>query len=309
MPSNPTNDLILVACASGKQAAHLLPLLSTKYPRLRLIVNKDSSKKRLQAAYPNAQVVKADLNNYEDARALFRGVTTVYYVGPSMHHHETQCGFNAIDAALAEKRGGGNFKHFVYSSVMNTQFRKLLNHDCKRYVEERLYESGAELDYTVLKPCNFIDMFPIGAMAKQESPVFEAPYDTTIANSLIMLEDLAHVATKVIDEREKHFFAEYILCSTFPISHVDMIAAAERALQKKVTVEDPSFEEKASKLTKLIVGDSPDLKSVDVAERLIIWYNHYGLNGNPHVMRSLLGREPMTVDQWMEQGVEAARKG
>ncbi|MCJ1326288.1 hypothetical protein MMC10_002952 [Thelotrema lepadinum] len=308
MPSNPTSDLILVTCASGKQAAKLIPLLYTNYSHLRLAVNSPSSKERLQAAYPNAEVVQADSGSYQDVRSLFRGVTTVYYVGPSSHHHETQCGYHAIDAALAErKESGGNFKHFVFSSVLNTQLRKLMNHDCKRYVEERLYESG--LDYTVLKPCNFIDMFPIEMMAKQEEPVYPAPWDIRVANSLIMLEDLAEVSMKVINEREHHFFAEYPLCSTLPVPYKAMVDSAEKVLKKKVTVKDAPFEVRTEKMTKLILGDDPHPQSVDAAERLILWHERHELNGSPNVMRALLGREPMTIDQWMEKGVKSAKEG
>ena len=60
------------------------------------------------------------------------------------------------DAAIAQK---GPFNHFLYSSVLNTQLRKLLNHDCKRYVEEYLIESG--LNYTILSPSNFTNQFPL----------------------------------------------------------------------------------------------------------------------------------------------------
>ena len=296
-----------MTCASGKQAAKLIPLVVAKYSHIRLAVNSVSSKERLQAMYPNTEVVQADSSSYQDVRSLFRGVTTVYYVGPSFHHHETQCGYHAIDAALAErKESGGNFKHFIFSSVLNTQFRKLMNHDCKRYVEERLYESG--LDYTVLKPCNFIDMFPIEMMAKQEQPVYPAPWDIRQANSLIMLEDLANVSMKVIDERERHFFAEYPLCSTLPTPYTAMVEAAERALKKKVTVKNEPFEVKTEKLSKLILGDNPELQSVDAAERLVLWYNRHGLNGSPNVMQYLLGRAPMTIDQWMEKGVKSAKE-
>lgn len=55
----------------------------------------------------------------------------------SFHPHETEIGYNVIDACVAaSKESGSKFKHFVFSSVLCTQLRKLLNHDCKRYVEE-----------------------------------------------------------------------------------------------------------------------------------------------------------------------------
>ena len=297
MPSSPSSDLVPVTCASGKEASALLPLLSARYSRLRLAVNSPSSQQRLQAVYPNAEVVRADLNFQPDVHDLFRGVTTVYYVGPSVHHHETQCGYFAIDAALAERnKSDGNFKHFIFSSVLNTQLRKLLNHDCKRYVEERLYESS--LDYTVLKPCNFL-AFPIETMVNEEEPVFHALRDPSVSNSLIALEDLAEVSLKIIDEREKHFFAEYPFASMTPVPYTAIVEAGERALDKKIKIETGSIEQGGRMLAGSLYGKEVNPKSLDAGERLVLWYNRYGLNGNSNVMRVLLGRDPMTLDQWM----------
>ena len=298
MPSS-ASDLILVTCASGKQAAPLLPLLSAKYNKLRLLVASDASQSRLQTAYPRAEVMKADQNSYTEMRAAFRGASTVYYVGPSFHHHETQCGYVAIDAALTEQaESNGGFKHFVYGSVLNTQIRKMLNHDCKRYVEERLYESG--LNYTVLKPCNFL-YFPITPMVHDSHPVWRPWWNPDVANSLVVLEDLAEVSAKVIAEREKHFFADYPLCSTLPVPYTTLKETAEKVLGRKIEVEMRPLEVRMQNLAQLILGEQPHEKSLDAAQRLVLWYDKYGLRGNPTVMEALLGRKPTSVEEWMER--------
>ena len=54
-----------------------------------------------------------------------------------------------IDAAKSH-----GVSHFIYASVLHPCLRKLMNHDCKRYVEEYLIESG--LPYTILQPSHFI---------------------------------------------------------------------------------------------------------------------------------------------------------
>ena len=66
--------------------------------------------------------------------------------------YETQLGYTMVDAACRESQVG-NLKHFVYSSVLHPRIRKLLNHDCKRYVEEYLVESG--LNYTIVQPKSY----------------------------------------------------------------------------------------------------------------------------------------------------------
>jgi len=100
-------------------------------------VNSDSSKQRLSKQYPNAELVQVDLSEPPQVGELVKDVTTLYHVGPPFHPHETQIGYNVIDACVAaSKESGSKFRHFVFSSVLCTQLRKLLNHDCKRYVEE-----------------------------------------------------------------------------------------------------------------------------------------------------------------------------
>jgi uncharacterized protein YbjT (DUF2867 family) len=111
MPASPS-DIILVFCAAGKQCRPLVPLLAKVFNNLRLVVNSEASQKKLQSQYPNFEVVRVDQGDPKAVREIFRGVTATYYVGPSMHHHETQNGYHAIDAAVEEQKAG-NFKHFV----------------------------------------------------------------------------------------------------------------------------------------------------------------------------------------------------
>ena len=125
-------DVILVTCASGKQAGFLLPFLVAKWKNLRLMVSSEASRQKLEQAYPKAEVIQADLTEPKDCRNIMNGVTAVYHIGPPLHPHETEIGYNMIDAAAAQT--GSTFKQFVLSSVLNTQLRKLMNHDCKRYV-------------------------------------------------------------------------------------------------------------------------------------------------------------------------------
>ena len=128
-------DLILVTGASGKQGTRLLPFLVPKWKNIRLAVSTESSRDRMKKAYPDAEIVQVNLAEPTECHQLLNGVTALYHMGPPMHLHEIAMGYNMIDAAIAQ---GGSFKHFVYSSVLNTQIRKMFNHDGKRYVVCRL---------------------------------------------------------------------------------------------------------------------------------------------------------------------------
>lgn len=60
--------------------------------------------------------------------------------------------------------------------MLNSRLRKMMNHNCKRYVEEYVMESG--LPYTILQPTTFMDNLPLPLLWRQtrdgEDPVFRA---------------------------------------------------------------------------------------------------------------------------------------
>ena len=190
---NYEQDLILVTCASGKQASHLLPHLSQKWKRLRLACNSPASADRLRKRYPAAEVATVDLAERSACRSLLRGVTTVFHVGPSFHPYETEIGYNMIDAAVSESQvPESKFQHFVYSSVLQSVFRKMLNHDRKRYVEEYLMET--DLNWTIIQPSHLMDMMrpTISAFATSNEPelVFTAGFNPKTRFSSLALQDL-----------------------------------------------------------------------------------------------------------------------
>lgn len=291
MPVDHSNDLLLVTCASGKQAGHLLPHLVAKWKRLRLVVHSSSSQQRLKENYPNAEVIKADLAEPHEASLLFRGVTAVYHIGPSFHPRETQIGYNMIDAAIMETKHG-RFKHFVFSSVINSQLQKLMNHDCKRYVEEYLMESG--LNYTILQPTHFMDLFPIQEMLSQEKPMYEANWSVDIPFSFLDLQDFGEASAAVLNQREKHYLAQYNLVSTErPLPYREFVGIVSKEIGKTIEVRQKPYEDAVVSFLNMLFGsDNTDPRTRDTAQRIILYYNNHGLRGNSNALQWLLGRKP-----------------
>lgn len=301
-----TDELVLICCAGGKQAQALIPHLYNKGKRLRLNVNSTSSEERLKKQFPNADIIRADLGDTASSKKLIQGVTTIFYVGPSMHPHETELGYSMIDAALAESKTG-NFKHFVYSSVISTQLRKLMNHDCKRYVEEYLMESG--LNYTILQPSHFLEMTPVAMLMKQDEPVFPTPYNADTVFSFTAVRDLAEAAAIVIQEREKHYFALYPILSTMPMARTKLIEIIGKAIGKPIPIKQQSLEEGVEFILQvLFAGKEVDPRALDIAERLMWYYNRRGILGNPTVAEWLLGRKTTTCEEWVDMQVEAFKE-
>ncbi|GJC88938.1 hypothetical protein ColLi_11776 [Colletotrichum liriopes] len=322
------SEILVVTSPGGKQCSHLLPLLSSGDSNfsLRLAAHSEKSASKLQTRYPDADIVVVDLVSLANCREIVKGASAVFHTGPSIHSREREMGFNMIDAATAESQVPGNhFRHFVFSSVLGTQHRKLMQHDLKSYVEERLMLSP--IKWTILQPTNFMDSFPVARLANMEIPVMQRMWDPEVANSVIALQDLAEATAKVLNEGEKHYYAQYPLCGTAPISDADVAKVIGKQIGKGVRVNKPSFEKGVDYLMSTLFGAGktyadgahfgfgingtegdlrPDITK-DEAERLVLFYNRYGLVGNPNVLKSLLGREPTSVEEWVKiQLVEAA---
>lgn len=118
------NDLLVVTCASGKQATALLPNLVNQWQRLRLVCNSAKSEVYLKRAHPQAEVMRADLSLRTEAERILNNATAIYFVEPPFIPRQSAMGFNMVDAAK-EAAKKGTFKHFVYASVLNPQLRKV----------------------------------------------------------------------------------------------------------------------------------------------------------------------------------------
>ncbi|KAE8853998.1 hypothetical protein HRS9122_00990 [Pyrenophora teres f. teres] len=307
MPADPSKDLLLITSASGKQATTLLPLLS-HWKNIRLAMHSSSSQSNLEQKYPQAQVLQTDLYSPTNCDSLLEDVTTVIHIGPSYHPHETEIGKMMIDAAVsAYNNGNGVLKHLVLSSVLNSQFSKMLNHACKNNIEEWLLESG--IPYTILQPSTFMDNIPVNMLAAQKDPVFPAMWSTQNAFSMLALGDLAECFKKVVEERETHFYAQYPLTSTHrPIAFEGAIRVIGEKIGREVRIERLAFGEAVDALLMRMYGvedaTTVERRRRDAAERMILFYDGRGLVGNSNVLEWVLGRKATQFGEWVDGKLE-----
>ena len=304
------SEIVVLTCASGKQCARIIPhLINNPKYSLRLVVNRQASLNKLKQQYPNAEVVQADLQHPDHVARIVKDASVILHIGPSFHAHETQIGYLMIDAATKES----NLKHFIFSSVLNTQLRKLLNHDSKRYVEEYLMES--ELPWTILQPTTFLDsrFAALPELLKKqqngEQLVMPAPYNPDTLMASVSFDDFADGFVKVLEERQKHFFAQYPLCSNTPVSLRDVVAELSRQLGVEVEIKSLSREEADNGMLTMLYGDPKNapLESREQAQRMLIHYDDRGLKGNPNVMEWLLGRKPLQYPELISKLIKQAK--
>lgn len=289
-------ELVVFTCASGKQCAHIIPLLysnSAAYT-LRLVVNSPHSLERLQKQYPEAQVLRANLSDPQDCAKIVDGASVVFYISPTFHPQESQFGYNVIDAAVEEsQRPSSKFAHFILSSVLHPYLRKMLNHDRKRYIEEYLVESS--LPWTILQPSHFMDNTITRILQLRTTPnaeaTFLAAHNPDVTFSFSCLYDFAEASAKVIQERSRHYFATYQLVSTWPMKYSDYIQEVGSAMGKTVNIKHTPFEEVVDLYTSNVFGRADvDLKFKEGPARMLLYYNGRGLMANPRMTEWLLER-------------------
>ena len=205
-----------------------------------------------------------------------------------------------IDAAVETyDNGTGPLKHFILSSVLGSQLSKMMNHDCKRKVEEYLMESN--LPYTILQPTTFMDNLPIAMFAQSQDPTLKYASAWSITNkfSWINLYDLSAVMVKVIQERDKHFYAQYSLVSTHsPVSFSEALGTIAKKLGKDLDISRREYRDGVDFVMTRVGREGPRIR--DAAQRMVLYYDNRGLVGNSNVLEWLLGREATQFEEWVE---------
>jgi hypothetical protein len=257
-------------------------------------------------------VIQTGITSLPSCTSILHSATHVFHIGPSLHPSETEIGLNMISASVSESRRPGNrFVHFIYSSVLNTQFRKMFNHDRKRYVEEYLFET--DLNYTVLNPGDFLNMaFPIKYLAGMERPEYKALMGLQSKSAFVVLEDYAEAVEKVVMEGERHYAAQYQMVSMAPIAYGRVAEGMGKVLKEKTGKElvigklglEEGIRTGFGRLWPKAESEESSPREMDGVERLVLFYQRRGLKGNPNTMEWLLQRRPTSHVEWFEKQLE-----
>lgn len=297
------NDLLLITCASGKQATALLPHIIPKWKHVRLQVLSTASKERLEKAYPSAEVICADMADSHACHQLLKNTTSVFLVGPPFHPHESTLCTNILDAALTQP----TTPYILYTSVLHPILRKLLNHDIKRYTEEYLIESS--LPYTIIQPTTMMENLPLAHLMSSPEPIYPANWSPATKFSFVSTLDIAEAAYKILCAPEKHRYATYQLVSTpEPLSYNEAMAIVSEEIGKEVKIVPRSLEEAADRGVKMVAGGRDVTQGMkDVGVRMFLYYDDRGLLGNSGVLEWLLGKKPRDYRTWVREKVKEIR--
>lgn len=278
---------VLMVGATGKYANLVLPELRQRGATVRALV-RDEAKSNAVRQQGADEVAIGDLNDPESLRAAATGVEGVFHINPAFAPNEAELGVAMVEAAKAV-----GVQKFVFSSVIHPSISKLSNHAAKRPVEEALYESGME--FSVLQPTMFMQNFDSGWSTMLERGRFSLPYSKYAKASYVDYRDVAEVAALALTG-DQLGYGTFELCAPGMVNRIELAAMISEAVGHTIKAGEPSFEEWAQ------AANIPDGSMREGMRTMYADYDQYGFpGGNALVLQSILGREPRTLRQYIQE--------
>lgn len=282
MESN--QPVVLVVGATGKFARMVVPELARRNVAVRALV-RDEARAAVARSMGATEIAIGDLRDAGSLASAVRGVVGIFHIGPAFASDEAAMGIALVEAAQQS-----TVRKFVFSSVIQPTNTRLANHASKIPVEDALYSSG--LEYTILHPANFMQNIGLAWPSIRDHSCFGEPFpkDTRIAR--VDYRDVAEIAAIALTE-DRLAFATLELCAGM-YSRMDIVAALSEALGYPVAALQPGFSEWAANARLPYSEDQLLLLS-----KVLDHYQAYGLGGNSLALRAALGREPRSLNAYI----------
>lgn len=278
---------VLMIGATGAYAGMVLPELKQRGIFVRALARDDA--KAAEARQKGAdETALGDLTDPQSLRVAASGMDGVFHINPAFAPQEADLGVAMVEAA---KDAG--VKKFVFSSVIHPSISRMANHAGKQPVEEALYESG--MDFTVLQPAMFMQTLGGGWDAVLKTGQFALPYSAAAKVCFVDYRDVAEAAALAFTG-DKLAYGTFEMCASGMVTRVEIAALMSEALGRTIRAAEAPFDDWAQ-AAHLPAGPVRDgLKIMDAD------YDKYGFpGGNALVLRAILGREPRTLRQYLQE--------
>ncbi len=193
---------------------------------------------------------------------------------------------------LIEAAKSAGVQRFVFSSVIHPTLG-LESHAAKVPVESALYSSGME--FVVLHPTTFFQNLEGAWPTVVEKGVLAEPFPKTARIARVDFRDVAEVAAIALTE-DRLRFGTFELCSEGLPNRVDIATVMTEALGREIQAAESPFADWAAKAS--LPYDEQQKK---LLKKLYDFYGAHGAAGNSLTLRAILGREPRTLRQFVEE--------
>ncbi|MCC5636615.1 NmrA family NAD(P)-binding protein [Nostoc sp. CHAB 5844] len=278
---------VLMVGATGKYANLVVPELKQRGATIRALV-RDKDKVDTVRQQGVDEAVIADLNDSDSLRVAASGVEGVFHINPAFAPNEAELGVAMVEAAKAS-----DVHKFVFSGAIHPSISKMSNHAAKLPVEEALYESGME--FTVLQPTMFMQTLDNGWRSVLEQSRFSLPYSKHALACYVDYRDVAEVAALALTG-DKLGYGTFELCAPGMVNRVELVAIMSEVIGRTIEAGEPPFDEWAQ------VAHIPEGSTREGLRKIYADYDQYGFpGGNALVLRAILGREPRTLRQYIQE--------
>jgi uncharacterized protein YbjT (DUF2867 family) len=279
-----TVPTILAVGAAGAFAGLVIPELAKRGAYVRGLIRdpKEAEAVRKRGA---AEIVVGDLRDRGSMDAALKGVDSLFYIAPAFISNEAEIGKSMVAAAV---RAG--VRRLVFSSVIDPTISELVNHSAKAPVEEAIIESGME--YALLQPALFLQGIARSWPSVLETGVFAEPWSSETRFTRVDYRDVAEVAAIALTE-DRLLYGTYQLCCEGNLNRHEVAALMSEVLNRKITAARVGPPNATS------AGDGTGQASP--MAKMFAWYDKRGLLGNALILRAILGREPRTLNAYLEE--------
>jgi uncharacterized protein YbjT (DUF2867 family) len=283
--------MILITGASGSVGKTVLREAIGKESKVRAMYR---SKEEAAKAPAGCEPVLADFSDKQSLRAAMNGVTSVYLVcSPIPQLVELES--NVVDVC---KESG--VKHVVLNSALGAGDYGKSFPSWHRKVEDKLKASG--ISYTILRPNGFLQNIVAfnAASIRTQGAFYVAMGDAKV--SYLDVGDIAVVAVKVL-QGGAHSGKTYELNGPEAVSNEELAKRISKVSGRKVSFVD--IPEAAQREAMLGLG-MPEWQVTALLE-LQQYYKQGGGAKTDGLLKSLLGREPVTLDQYLNANAREFR--
>jgi uncharacterized protein YbjT (DUF2867 family) len=233
-----------------------------------------------------SETVLGDLADPDSLKKATEGVDGVFHINPAFAPREAEMGVAMVQAARA-----AGVRKFVFSGVFHPSVSAMVNHAAKQPVEEALYASG--MDYTILQPAMFMQMLAGSWAEARDHGHVTAPYSQHSRMCYVDYRDVAEAAALAMTG-DTLSYGTFELCSPGMFDRNQMAALIQAELGRPVRAEASTPEAAAASM--------PDGPLRDGLTAMMQHYDSYGFpGGNALVLRTILGREPRTVREFLHE--------
>ncbi|MFJ4654447.1 NmrA family NAD(P)-binding protein [Nocardia sp. NPDC088792] len=273
---------VLAIGATGQYAGLVVPALAAKGLQVRALVH-DPAKADRVSNLEGVQIVGGDLRDRASIDAALKGVDAVFHVTPAFAADTVELGVGMVEAATAAGVG-----RFVFSSVYHPSL-SLVNHASMHPIEEALYRSP--LAFTVLQPAMFMQGLAGSWATAREHGIFTAPYSKDSPMSFVDYRDVAEVAAIALSGDELAY-GTFELAAGGVVTRTEIAAMMSRHAGRTVVAQDVDPE--------VALANMPAGAMRDGLTAMFRDYTAHGFRGgNNLVLRTILGRTPRTLDDYL----------